>query len=78
MYVLATRGKNMQFVYCSKYLTMEMPNMRSRAIRHICLMDDDNPYWDSIDKYFARPLNPLFQQIINLDYFRLQYLYEIH
>jgi len=36
------------------------------AIRPICLIDDndDNPYWDdSIDKYFARPLDPLFQQI---------------
>ena len=54
MYVLTTRGKNMQFVYCSKYLTTEMPNMRSRATRPICLIDDDNPYWnDSIDKYFA-------------------------
>jgi len=56
-----------------KYLTTEMPDMRSRAIRPISLIDDDenNPYWDdSIDKYFARPLDPLFQQITYLDYFR--------
>jgi len=56
-----------------KYLTTEMPDMRSRAIRPICLIDDNdnNPYWDdSIDKYFARPLNPLFQQITYPDYFR--------
>ncbi|CAG8490878.1 16859_t:CDS:2 [Acaulospora morrowiae] len=56
-----------------KYLTTEMPDMRSRAIRPIFLIDDNenNPYWnDNIDKYFARPLDLCFQQITYLNYFR--------
>jgi len=50
-----------------------MPDMRSHAIKPITLINntDDNPYWDnSIDKYFARPLDPIFDQITYPNYFK--------
>jgi len=55
-----------------KYLSTEMPDTCSRAICPISLInnDDDNPYWsDTIDKYFARPTDPIFDELTYPDYF---------
>ena len=56
-----------------KYLPTEPPNIRSRSIRPISTIsdDDDDPYWkDAIEKYFARPHNEQFDNMTYPDYFR--------
>jgi hypothetical protein len=56
-----------------KYLPTEPPTTRSRAIRPLSTIsdDDDDPYWkDAIEKYFARPHVEQFENINYPDYFR--------
>ena len=56
-----------------KYLPTEPPASRSHAIRPISTIDDDDddPYWkDCIEKYFARPHDPVFETLTYPDYFR--------
>jgi hypothetical protein len=56
-----------------KYLPTEPPTTRSRAIRPIStiLDDEEDPYWkDTIEKYFARPHTEQFDNIIYPDYFK--------
>ena len=56
-----------------KYLPTEPPTTRSRAIRPISTIseDDDDPYWkDLIEKYFARPHTEQFDGITYPDYFK--------
>jgi hypothetical protein len=56
-----------------KYLPTEPPTIRSRSIRPIStiLDDEDDPYWkDTIEKYFARPHTEQFDNITYSDYFK--------
>jgi hypothetical protein len=56
-----------------KYLPTEPPTTRSRAIRPLSTIsdDDDDLYWkDAIEKYFARPHVEQFENINYPDYFR--------
>src|SRR6266542_528393 len=56
-----------------KYLPTEPPTTRSRAIRPLSTIsdDDDDPYWkDAIEKYFARPHAEQFNNITYPDYFK--------
>ncbi|CAG8775132.1 14706_t:CDS:2, partial [Gigaspora rosea] len=46
-----------------QFLTTDPPNIRTKAILPLYMINffDDNPYWsDKIEKYFARPNNPEF------------------
>ena len=56
-----------------KYLPTELPITRTRAIRPISTIsdDDDDPYWkDTIEKYFARPHTEEFDNITYPNYFK--------
>jgi PIF1-like helicase/Helitron helicase-like domain at N-terminus len=56
-----------------KYLPTEPPTTRSRAIRPISTISDDeeDPYWkDLIEKYFARPHTDEFNHITYPNYFK--------
>jgi hypothetical protein len=56
-----------------KYLPTEPPTTRTRAIRPISTIsdDDDDPYWkDAIEKYFARPHTEEFDNITYPTYFQ--------
>jgi len=56
-----------------KYLPTEPPTTRSRAIRPITTISDDeeDPYWkDTVEKYFARPHAEQFNNITYPDYFK--------
>ena len=56
-----------------KYLPTEPPTTRSRAIRPITTISDDeeDPYWkDTIEKYFTRPHTEEFNNITYPNYFK--------
>src|ERR1700733_1801323 len=56
-----------------KYLPTEPPTTRSRAIRPIATIsnDEEDPYWkDTIEKYFARPHAEQFNNITYSEYFK--------
>ncbi|CAG8536774.1 15137_t:CDS:2 [Cetraspora pellucida] len=55
-----------------QFLTTDPPHVRSKAILPLYMIDslDDNPYWsDKIEKYFARPNDPVFDNITYKSYF---------
>src|SRR6185437_11719560 len=57
----------------TEYLPTTPPSIRSKCIKPINLLNgkNSNPYWaDSIDKYFLRPINSLFDNIIYPHYYQ--------
>ncbi|CAG8792713.1 7661_t:CDS:1, partial [Racocetra fulgida] len=60
-----------------QYLPSLPPNIKTRSVKPIYLLNDDNsnPYWDdAIDKYFSRPNDPIFH---NITYPQFHQLYRI-
>ncbi len=56
-----------------KYLNTDPSNIRLKAVLLIYLLinEDDDPYFkDFIEKYMSRPIDPIFNQIIYLKYFK--------
>ncbi|CAG8816085.1 17803_t:CDS:1, partial [Gigaspora rosea] len=54
------------------YLTTDPPNTRSKAVLPLYMINspDDDPYWnDKIEKYFARPLDDIFNDMTYKTYF---------
>ena len=50
----------------TEYLPSTPPNIRTKSIKPLYLLDNENsdPYWaDAIDKYFLRPINLCFNNI---------------